>query len=163
MIDALLKEFESKEIQEYIRNGIEEHRKGTLKVQVVSGGKKVAGAKVSVQLKRHKFKFGANIFMLDEFENEQKNSEYKALFSNVFNLAVLPFYWSAVEPEKGKYRYDADSVRTYRRPAIDKCIAFCEQNGIEPKGHCLNMDSLVPQWVKELSAKEHKEELKKHI
>ena len=43
MIDALLKEFESKEIQEYIRNGIEEHRKGTLKVQVVSGGKKVAG------------------------------------------------------------------------------------------------------------------------
>lgn len=163
MMDKLLKEFEKREIQEYIRNGIETHRKGDLKIQVLHNGRKVENAKINIRLKRHKFKFGANLFMLDEFEDEEKNKRYEHLFSDVFNLGVLPFYWSAVEPKEGAYRYDKDSARMYRRPAIDKCLEFCEKHDIEPKGHCLNMDGMVPEWVKPLSAKEHKAELEKHI
>lgn len=163
MIDALLKKFENKEIQEYIRKGIEENRKGNLKIEVVSNGKRVGNAKVNCKLKKHKFKFGANLFMLDEFESEEKNKTYEDLFFKVFNLGVLPFYWSAVEPQKGEYRYGKDSIRMYRRPSIDKCLEFCKKHDIEPKGHCLNMDGMAPEWVKILSAEEHKAELEKHI
>ena len=163
MIDKLLKTFENKDVQEYINNGIEKNRKGDFKVEVISDGKKVSGAKVNVKLKNHKFKFGANLFMLDEFETEEKNKTYEELFAKVFNLGVLPFYWECLEPEKGKYRYDKGSVRMYRRPAIDKCIEYCEKNNIQPKGHCLNADNASPTWIHKLTAEEHKEELEKHI
>ena len=48
------------------------------------------------------FLHGANIFMLDEFENEEKNEKYKAAFKDVFNEATLPFYWSDLEPVEGQ-------------------------------------------------------------
>ena len=67
-----------------------------------------------------------------------------------FNLATLPFYWQANEPEPGNYRFVKDSPYVYRRPPIDLCLEFCEANGIESKAHCLNYVEvgLFPTWVK---------------
>lgn len=134
--------------QERAKNGIEENRKGFCKITLKdSEGNAVPNAKISVEQKSHEFKFGANLFMLDELETKEKNDKYKKAFADVFNMATLPFYWDATEPEKGHTRYAKDSEKIYRRPPIDLCIEFCEKNGIEPREHGLAYESFFPKWL----------------
>ena len=103
-----------------IQDGIEKYRKGNFTLQFSN---EYCGKKVQVKLKNHKFRFGANLFMLDEFpDDEKKNRIYKEKFKEVFNLATLPFYWDATEPEEGKTRYHKTAEKIYRRPPIDLCL-----------------------------------------
>lgn len=131
-----------------VLRGIEENRKGDIAVTVTDGdGKKVEGASVRLEQKNHAFRFGANIFMLDELETEEKNDTYKKRFSELFNMATLPFYWDSLEPQQGKPRYAKDSVKVYRRPSPDLCIEFCEKHGIEPREHALAYAGFFPKWM----------------
>ena len=140
-----------------VNSGIELYRKGDAHITVKDkDGNTVKGAKVIATLKDHEFKFGANIFMLDEFECEEKNRIYRDTFADIFNLATVPFYWSDLEPEQGKPRYAVDSPRIYRRPATDLCVNYCLEKGIEPKCHCLNYDLYLPEWAKNKPIDEHK-------
>ncbi len=142
--------------------GIERYRKGDGRLTVVDKeGKPVRNAKIKLAQKSHEFRFGANIFMLDEFENEDKNEKYKKYFAELFNMATLPFYWDALEPEKGKPRYAKDSPKVYRRPAPDLCIEFCEKHEIEPREHALAYDIFFPKWLYDASVEEVKRELEK--
>ena len=75
--------------------------------------------KVKLEQKTHDFKFGCNLFMLDELETDEKNAKFKEMYPQLFNLATLPFYWNAIEPEEGKTRYTKDSPKMYRRPNPD--------------------------------------------
>ena len=140
-----------------IADGIEKHRKGYCKLRLVDkNGNSVAGKKIKVTQKNHDFKYGANIFMLDEFESEKDNAEYRRFFKEHFNLATVPFYWNSLEPEEGKPRYDKNSKKIYRRPAPDLCVDYCEENGIIPKLHCLVYDKSAPEWVQKLPLAEVK-------
>lgn len=128
--------------------GIERYRKGDGVVTVVDeAGNPVSNAKIKLTQKTHEFRFGANLFMLDELETDEKNEKYKTYFSDVFNMATLPFYWDTLEPECGKPRYAKDSPKVYRRPPIDLCIEFCEKHGIEPREHALAYDHFFPEWL----------------
>ena len=130
------------------RDGIEAYRKGDAYLAIRNAaGEKVTGAKVNIRQKTHDFLFGANIFMLDELETEEKNDLYKKTFASLFNEATVPFYWKDLEPEEGKPRYAADSPKVYRRPAPDLCVDFCQKHGITPKLHCLTYDPFPPSWV----------------
>ena len=61
-----------------VENGIERYRKGDAVINVTDqNGKPVVNAKISVKQTSHEFKFGANLFMLDELETEEKNQTYK--------------------------------------------------------------------------------------
>ncbi len=132
-----------------VKSGIELYRKGDAKITVKNAdGSPIKGAKISAVQKTHEFKYGANIFMLDEFECEEKNKEYRECFAKEFNLATIPFYWSDLEPERGKPRFAVDSPKIYRRPATDLCVNYCLEKGIEPKCHCLNYDNFTPEWAK---------------
>ena len=118
-------------MDEKVAYGIEHYRKGDARITVLdSEGKIIPDARVKVKQRSHEFRFGANIFMLDEMESDEKNEAYKKYFADLFNMATLPFYWSTLEPERGKPRYSKDSPKIYRRPAIDLCIEFCEKHGI---------------------------------
>ena len=144
-------------MEERINSGIEQNRKGYAQICVKDEqGNAVSGAKISVKQKSHEFKFGANLFMLDEFEDEEKNELYKKYFAETFNIATLPFYWDSTEPEKGKTRYAKDSEKLYRRPPIDLCIEFCEKHGIEPREHALAYEQFFPSWLKYASVTEVK-------
>lgn len=139
------------EINKRIANGIEENRKGNFSIRTK------AGSTVSVRLKNHKFRFGCNMFMLDEIPDDlQKNETYKEKLKEVFNMATLPFYWDATEPEEGKTRYGKDSEKLYRRPPIDLCMEFCEKNGIEPREHALCYNGFFPEWLKEKTTAQEK-------
>ena len=110
-------------------------------------GTPIPGAKVIIKQKDHAFRFGANLFMLEELETPEKNEAYKTCFADVFNMATLPFYWDANEPEKGKLRYAKDSPKFYRRPPIDRCMEFCREHGIEPREHGLAYEQWFPEWL----------------
>lgn len=131
-----------------VKSDIEVHRKGdcTLRFCDENGNPK-AGKKVKITQLTHDFKYGANIFMLDEFPDAERNALYRENFKKYFNLATVPFYWDGLEPEEGKPRYDADSPKVYRRPAPDLCVKYCEENGVLPKLHCLVYDKFIPKWL----------------
>ena len=119
-----------------VNSGIEANRKGYFRITVKDkDGNAIPGVKVRAKLKKHEFKYGANIFMLDELESDKKNEAYKKAFAEAFNQATLPFYWSDLEPVEGKPRFSSDSPKVYRRPAPDLALDFCEKNGIYPKAH----------------------------
>ncbi len=130
------------------QDGIEKYRKGYCKLHFVDeNGNPVAGKTVKLTQNTHDFKYGANIFMLDEFESEEDNKTYRENFKKYFNLATVPFYWKDLEPEQGKPRYAKDSPKVYRRPAPELCMEYCEENGIAPKMHCLVYDKFLPDWL----------------
>lgn len=151
-------------MQTVVETNIERNRKGNGKIIITEGnGKPLKNVKIKIKQKSHEFKFGANIFMLDELETEDKNKKYKQAFKQLYNLATIPFYWSDLEPEQGKPRYAKDSPKIYRRPATDLCVEYCLENGIEPKCHCLNYDNFTPAWLKDADVATHKKALDKRI
>ena len=131
-----------------VKSDIEKYRKGDCRLRFCDkNGKPQAGKVVKITQKTHDFKYGANIFMLDEFPDEERNARYREAFKKHFNLATVPFYWDGIEPEEGKPRYAADSPKVYRRPAPDLCVKYCEESGILPKLHCLVYDKFIPTWL----------------
>ncbi len=157
--------YQNKEyVDNRIEEGIELFRKGNAKISFVDkNGDPLKSVKVKATMKRHEFSFGANLFMLDEISNPEKNEKYKEYFKKLFNTATLPFYWCDIEPEKGKPRYEKDSPKVYRRPAPDLCVEWCKENLITPKAHCLNYDQYTPSWVEYKSVEAVKTALKKHF
>lgn len=148
----VLASFENKRtyMEDRIQHGIETGRKGfaTLKF-LTPDNRPLNNVHVEVKQKTHDFKYGANLFMLDEFSRSEQNEAYRKLFADVFNIATVPFYWRDLEPEQGKPRFAKDSPKVYRRPAPDLCLEYCEANGIQPKAHCLNYAHplFTPDWM----------------
>lgn len=112
--------------------------------------------KITVKQTKHAFLFGCNAFMLDSFEIPEKEPIYKEKFAKLFNQAVVPFYWSALEPVEGRLRFHKDSEKIYRRPTPDYVLDFCKEYDIEPKGHCLLWGIALPEWLQKYSAEEKK-------
>ena len=132
-----------------VKENIEKYRKGQKRLTLVdSEGNAVENATVKIKQKSHAFRFGANLFMLDEMETDEKNRLYRRRFKDVFNMATLPFYWNSIEPRQGELRYDKDAPKYYRRPPIDLCMEFCRKNGIEPREHALAYEQHFPKWLK---------------
>ena len=143
-----------------IQEGIEKNRKGnfTLKTSLK------AGETVKVKLKNHKFRFGCNMFLLDEIpDDKEKNERYKEKLKELFNMATVPFYWEATEPEEGKTRYTKEAEKIYRRPPADLCVEFCEKIGIEPREHALCYERRFPRWLRGKSDEEIKAHLEKRM
>jgi endo-1,4-beta-xylanase len=119
--------------------GAEEYRKGTATVRVVdAAGKPAAGASVKVELVRHEFLFGCNIYMFDRFKTATENNAYKQRFADLFNFATVGFYWQSYEPERGKPNY----------AYTDQVVAWASEHAIRLKGHPLLWDheAGVPRW-----------------
>lgn len=148
--DTALKYFNENRgyMDERVKYGVENYRKGNARLSFVDkDGREIKNVSVRAEQLDHDFKFGANCFMLDQLETTEKNAQYKDAFAGVFNLATIPFYWDTLEPVKGHPRFAKDSEFIYRRPPIDTCVEFCEENGITPKAHCLNYDRFAPAWL----------------
>lgn len=154
---------EQKDVYEQrVQDGIERYRKGNAKLKVIDkNGVSVANACVHINQRSHEFRFGANVFLLDGLENLEKKEKYETSFAELFNMATLPFFWDALEPERGNPRYAKDSPKFYRRPAPDLCLEFCDRHGIEPREHALAYDQFFPTWLSEASVEEVKRVLER--
>ena len=152
--------FKNKEyIDSRISQGIESNRKGNCRIKVAD----TAGIQVKITQKTHDFKYGAHIFMLDGFSNDEENQKFRQLFKEHFNLATVPFYWDCLEPEEGHPRYKIDSPKIYRRPAPDLCMDYCEKNGVEPKLHCLVYEKFLPEWLMKLPLEDVEQKYEERI
>lgn len=150
------------ELDAKVAQGIEKYRKGNARLRITDAdGNPIRSAEVKVAQRTHEFRFGANIFMLDELETEEKNQSYKQYFADVFNMATIPFYWDALEPVRGQPRYRKDSPKVYRRPSPDLCLEFCEAHGIEPREHALAYEQFFPKWLEGADEDEVKAELER--
>lgn len=133
-----------------IERDIENNRKGGFVLAFRDkDGKAVSDLKVKIRQKGHEFRIGCSSFLLDEFDEEYKNKAYREKFAALFNYAVVPLYWDTLEPTKGKPRFGYDSEKVWRRPAVDRVVDFCRENGIGMKGHCLMYHSFNPDWIPE--------------
>ena len=129
---------------------IEKNRKSDFTVKVFKDGKPLENAEVTYELKKIDFDFGCNIFMLDQYDDPEQQETYYKQWLNLFNTAVVPFYWEGTEPKQGYLRYSADTPNdVYRRPPADKVVDFCRKNGIAMKGHPLFWQEFIARWLPE--------------
>ena len=129
-----------------------------------------AGAEVKVDQLTSKFLFGSNMFNFDQLGSDAMNAEYRAAFTNLFNAATIAFYWKEFEPDEGKPRFtsgprdlpafwnafdfekdDPYAYVEWRRPAPDRLIAFCRENGVAIHGHAMIYSAWSPDWLWEKS------------
>ena len=131
-----------------IKNDTERYRKGFGDIRKITvNGEDISSGEIHFKLKKHEFKFGCNSFMFGEFDDTEKNQIYAEKFKELFNLAVVPFYWSDLEPNDGELRFEKNSRPLYRRPPPDLIVEFCEKNNITPKGHPLMWHLWYPEWL----------------
>ncbi len=127
---------------------IEKYRKGDFQIQITENGKPIENADILYSLKKIDFEFGCNIFMLDQYDSQERQNTYLEQWKRIFNTATIPLYWDGTEPEQGKLRYSNDTdVDIYRRPVADRVVEYCKENGIAMKGHPLFWHEFIPQWL----------------
>ncbi len=129
---------------------IERNRKGDLSIVLIGkdGNPSNEKYKITATLDCIDFNFGANIFMLGEYEDQIKNAKYEEKFLKLFNAATVPLYWSGTEPREGYLRYDADTPRDqYRRPPADLVVDYCKKHNLKMKGHPLFWHEFLPKWL----------------
>ena len=92
------------EIRRYLREGesyvpnravvdIERNRKGLFELRFLNNGKPVQqNLRAVLKQTDVDFYFGANIFMLEQYETEEKNRPYEKEFLIIFNSAAIPLY-----------------------------------------------------------------------
>ena len=127
-------------VLEEARAEIPKVRAGDLTVKVVGAdGRPVAGVRVSVEMVRHQFLFGCNIFMWGRAGSPADEAAYEDRFAALFNFATLPFYWSGYEPRRGEPAHESR----------EKIARWCKEKGIVAKGHPLvwNHGASAPRWL----------------
>ena len=131
------------------------HRMGdvTLRLRGPDGEALAAGTKVRITQTKHAFLFGSNCYWLfssslDEprFASEPEKARlYEQYFTDIFNYATTPLYWTTYERERGKPRHDVTAAS----------IAWGEKHGITIKGHPLAWNNYgQPGWLRGASPKE---------
>lgn len=149
-LETIIKKFDSYDdyLSGKIARDIEENRKGQFVLRFKDeNGEPLSNVHVKVKQKKHAFKFGCSTFFLDQFDDEERRGLYRERFKQLFNYAVVPFYWDTLEPEQGKPRFESDSPFVSRRPPVDTIMQFCKENQIRAKGHCLVYNSFQPDWI----------------
>ncbi|MDD5688220.1 MAG: endo-1,4-beta-xylanase [Elusimicrobia bacterium] len=120
-------EFAENMVLEQSYENIEKHRKKQIEIKLVnSKNVPLSNLPVRVALKRHKFLFGCIYFGFDNL-SEREIRLYNKYFFELFNFAVLPFYWRMFEPVDGKPNYKK----------INMLINWCKKYDITFKGHPL--------------------------
>ena len=96
-------------LQEKIALGIENNRKGDFYLTFIDQKKRpVKVDNLKVEMLRHDFLFGAQIFLLGGFKTEEENRLYEKHFLELFNFATVPFYWKAYEQKDSVYQFAKD-------------------------------------------------------
>jgi len=116
---------------------IEKHRKADATVVVQDAdGKGVAGATVRVEMTRHEFLFGSNIYAWGNCATPKAEAAYRKHYAELLNFATLAFYWPMYEPQKGKPIHE----RTGR------VATWCKGRDIVCKGHPLAWNMADAKW-----------------
>ena len=123
-----------------LENDIRNNRQRDLTVLVRDADGRPVAADVEITQTAHDFLFGCNLFAFRRWGDETKNRLYEERFRNLFTLAVVPTYWSAVEKQCGQPDFGP----------LDDAVRWCRENHIQVKGHPLLWQETIPRWAEEL-------------
>ena len=126
---------------------IEQYRKGNVAIQIVStDGQPVQDADITVRQVRHDFLFGCIGFLLVQNRRDEPLDLFKKRFADLFNFAIMPFYWASYESQPGQ---------TMQEPTA-AAVRWCHDNDITVKGHPLVWANRagVPSWLRDRSGAE---------
>ncbi len=147
---------ERKLLAEAAKN-VERYRKGDVVIRLVSArGTPIAGAKLSIHQIQHEFLFGCIAFSLvRQRQVDSSLTEYKQRFLDLFNFAVLPFYWAHYESRPGRTNREANLA----------AARWCLEHGLTVKGHPLVWSNRagVPPWVRKRPLAEQKRLLQERV
>ena len=104
----------------------------------------LSGAKATVALTRHAFRFGCNGFLLAVLENPNLRRGYEGRFDALLNYATLPFYWGSYEATQG----------VTREQVLRRMATWCQERQIATKGHPLAWHEVYPKWADALPDEE---------
>ena len=118
---------------------IQQYRTGPIQIHLenASDGTPIQGWNVSFTHVKHEFFFGCNAYAFNSFANSSDDDTYKDFFKNLFNLAVIGFYWPSYENPQG----------IFHENKINATITWCIQNNITTKGHPLAWTRSIPNWL----------------
>ncbi|MHA1267055.1 MAG: endo-1,4-beta-xylanase [Candidatus Helarchaeota archaeon] len=135
---------------------IREYRTGLIEIQLqnATDGSPLQGWTVNYSHIKHEFVFGCNIYGFDSFSTPEDNNIYKARFKQLFEFAVLPFYWANYEPTEGTFPTEA---------SVNTTLAWCLQNNITTKGHPLAWTRSLPTWWNSYNESKQRELLETRI
>ena len=126
---------------------IEKNRKADVsRVMKATDGRILKNAACDIRQVSSDFVFGCNGLCLGQLG--PTNAAYEAKLSEFFNLVTTTFCPGIMEPEKGRYRFAADSEEIWRRPPSDRVLDFARAHGMRMKGQPLICDRWHPAWAK---------------
>ncbi len=133
-------------------NDIRNFRQRDLVVRVRDAdGRPVPGADVEIVQQEHDFPFGCNVFAFGRWG--EKDALYRRRFQHLFNMAVVPVYWSVLEPRRGRPAYGR----------VDAAVRWCRKRGIRVWAHPLVWAEAVPRWAEPLDAEAARAALRTHV
>lgn len=118
---------------------IQQHRTGeaTLKLVTQDGKAITSDSPAQIEMTRHGFLFGCNIFKLGNCKTPEDNAAYEKRFAELLNYATLPFYWWGYEAEQGK----PNDEKT------ERIVRWCKAHDVVTKGHPLAWNYRDPKWI----------------
>ena len=134
---------------------IERHRKGRAKLHFAApDGSPATVERVEIQQTSHDFLLGCIAFDLVG-RDIYKEDLYKKRFKDLFNFAVLPFYWGSYERRPGRPHWGD----------ILEVVKWCKANGIATKGHPLvwTHRAGTPNWLSKYPLDVTEEMLKSRV
>jgi len=104
-----------------------------------SKSRPVPGAELALEQQSHEFLFGCALYSYIRLDNERDRSAYFAAWKEIFNTAMVPFFWKLYEPERGHLQ----------KAKIKELAGFLRENGITLYGHPLVDTNEVgsPAWL----------------
>jgi len=124
----------------------------TVRVRDAEGGL-VPDADVEIVQTRHDFLFGCNLFALGRWEDAKKNALYEKRFRDLFNLAVVPTYWSVLEKFRNRDEFEP----------IDNALHWCQENHIQVRVHPVVWSETFPRWLEDLTPSQASSALETHV
>jgi GH35 family endo-1,4-beta-xylanase len=135
-------------------NDIRNFRQRDLTLRVVDAeGRPVEGAEVEITQTGHDFLFGCNLFAFRRWDDDKKNALYERRFRDLFNLAVVPMYWSVLERYRGRPEFEP----------VDAAVGWCREHRIQVCGHPLVWSETVPRWADELDVPQVRSAVQAHV
>jgi GH35 family endo-1,4-beta-xylanase len=124
----------------------------TLRVLDPEGGP-VEGADVEIVQTGHDFLFGCNLFALGRWGDAKQSALYEKRFLKLFNLAVVPLYWSVLEEHRGRPDF----------AACDAMVRWAVAHHVRVKGTPLVWQETAPRWAEELPADQVGPAVRDHV
>jgi len=137
-----------------LESDIRNWRQRDLTVRVLDAeGGRVEGAEVELVQARHEFLFGCNAFALGQWGDERKNRIYEDGLTHLFNLVIVPLYWSAIEPRHGRREFST----------LDRVLQWAEKKNLSVKGDPLLLEETVPRWAAGMAPGGAREAAESHV